>query len=142
MTTAVKIGKTELANFHGTSRYFYHNQHMFPELLLTEGAHFLRDKAKCSWLFDAIASHLFHNKDLKRYREQHQGLFWQLKLKGGDNAKLMCLLDIDIVLGTQYLDFTDIGEYTDLRSIDVWTFPTALTPAESLFWVCMLPSEY
>lgn len=44
----------DLQNFTGTENYI---KHQFGALLFTDGINYLRDKADCFWLVDAIASH-------------------------------------------------------------------------------------
>lgn len=135
-----KITKGDLNRFIGTQQYHRHNQVFFYDLRLTDGCYFLRENAQCYWLFDAIASHLFCNERLRKYREASQGLFWELRVKKDDSACLYCYFDRDKALGQQKIDYTDIGNYTDIEVIKIWTYPTLFD--DRTVWVCLLPSEY
>lgn len=45
---------SELAEFTGTTRYY---RSSFGGLLVTEGVHYLRERANCYWLIDVIESY-------------------------------------------------------------------------------------
>lgn len=45
---------SELAQFTGTTRYY---RSSFGRLLLTEGAHYLRERLNCYWLIDIVESY-------------------------------------------------------------------------------------
>ena len=135
-----KITEGDLLRFGGTSQYYRHNQILFPNLMLTDGCHFLRENAQCYWLFDAIASHLFCNPRLCKYREAQEGLFWQLEVEKDESANLYCYYDRDRELVKQEIEYTDIGNYTEIGTIEIWTYPSLFN--NHIVWVCLLPSEY
>ena len=137
-----KITEQDLRRFGGTSQYYRHNQILFPNLMLTDGCHFLRENAQCYWLFDAIASHLFCNPRLRKYREAQEGLYWELVVEKDDSAHLSCHRDIrdDLEIERQEINYTDIGNYTDIETIEILTYPTLFNNRTA--WVCLLPSEY
>ena len=47
--------QSQLAQFTGTERY----HRIGPKHLLTDGTHYLAEKARCYWIMDAIMSHLW-----------------------------------------------------------------------------------
>ena len=136
-----KVTTAALARFNCTRQYHRHNQWFFPLLVLTDGCHFLRERAHCYWLFDAIGSHLFHNEKMEQFRRQWRGLFWELTVKADNAARLTCYWDSDCEVDRQKIGYTDIGKYTDIETVRIWTFPTA-APGGHTLWVCLLPSEY
>lgn len=138
--TTQKVTEGDLTRFSGTEQYYRHNQRLFPHLALTDGCHFLRENAQCYWLFDAIASHIFHNKRLQKYRLENVGLFWELVVEEDDSATLTCYLDREQELDHQKIPYTDIGNYTDIERLRIWTYPTLF--GDRVVWVCLLPSEY
>lgn len=57
MTTEAKqITQHDLNQFHGSEQFYRYG--MFHKILMTEGAHFVAEKAQAYWLFDAIVSHI------------------------------------------------------------------------------------
>lgn len=137
---AQKVSERDLARFTCTQEYHRHNQYLFPFLLLTDGCHFLRERAQCYWLFDAIGSHLFHNRKIEPYRQKQQGMFWELTVEADKSAILTCSWDTNEEIDGQAIAFTDIGNYTDIKTVRIWTFPTFLEG--QTVWICLLPSEY
>ncbi len=140
-----KITAKDLDRFEKDSCHFLYKPQLFPKLYLSKGAQFLWRNAKCCWLFDAIGTHLFQNKRISPYRESNRRLFWQLVRKDANKATLTCYLDLDIELGRQSIPPTNIGEYTDLQAIDIWTHPITFNPQYQdkldIYWACLLPSE-
>ena len=81
-----KISQSDLRYFIGTTTYHYHSHPLGFGIYLTDGCHFLREKAECNWLFSDIATHLFRSKKLQHYRENNIGLFWRLDIKNEENS--------------------------------------------------------
>lgn len=65
----------QLANFTGTQNYYEHRTIGTDKILLTDGCHFLREHARCYWLFDLICSYQY-----KISNERFQT--WKLKKTG------------------------------------------------------------
>lgn len=136
-----KLTETDFRQFTGTSCYYKHHLPFGLSILLTDGCHFLREKAQCHWLFDDIASHLFANPKLKKYRQELTGLFWTLTRLEDSSVKLTCLYDKGIELDSQIYCYSDIGDYVAMTQIDIWTFPTGRKDG-GIDWVALLPSEH
>lgn len=137
-----KLDLSTLRQFTGTTCYYQHRLPLGLSILLTDGCHFLREKAQCHWLFDDIASHLFANPKLKKYRKELTGLFWTVTFLEDSSVKLTCLYDKGIELDSQVYCYSDIGDYVEMtQQIDIWTFPTGRKDG-GIDWVALLPSEH
>ncbi len=84
--------ENDLNNFTGTENW---TKHQFGALLFTDGINYLRDKADCFWLVDAIASH--QSDKLDELADGFQ--IWLLKsaptAARPKRAILTCRLDTD-----------------------------------------------
>ncbi|MGB5633058.1 MAG: DUF6876 family protein [Waterburya sp.] len=136
-----KLDLSSLRQFRGTGDYHHHGLPLGLSIILTDGCYFLREKAHCDWLFDAIASHLFFNPKLKKYRKNLVGLFWTLTALEDSAVKLTCLYDTDKVIDSQTISDSDIGDYVLMTEpIQIWTFPSGRKEG-GIDWVALLPSE-
>jgi hypothetical protein len=100
--------------------------HLTPTMLLTEGALYLAQAAKCFWLFNLYASHLAEI-------DGDADWFNCLKLnKQGEGAQVIIEDGNDKVLAQQSVDYTDFP----LESITLY----ACWCRD--YWVVMLPGEY
>ena len=116
------ITKIDLEQFTGTENFYrYHG------ILLTDGSHYLAEKAKCFWLIDLIESHSVE----KRWLGQED--FIVCKLSVQDSVGEVVFDDGNgNVLARQNIPFTDFP----LDEVKLY-----LVAAERNF-VLMLPSEY
>jgi hypothetical protein len=112
----------QLRQFTGTTAYV----RLYSNLLLTDGAVYLAEQAKCWWLMDVYASYLLHmNGDSEP--------FTCLKMTVADNSAIVVIEDgNDHVIAKQHIEYTD--------------FPLAAITLYGCWsednWVVMLPSEY
>lgn len=74
-TMNVEELRIQLSNFSGTQNYSEHKTIGMDKILLTDGCEFLREHAKCYWLFDLICSYQYKITD-----EPFQ--VWKLKKTG------------------------------------------------------------
>jgi len=116
--------ESELSNFTGTETYVG----LYPELLLTEGAHYLAEKAKCFWLFDIVYSVIRHCKKAKE--EGFLNVTMTVLKEGGgifraDDGN-------DHVLYQQNIPYTDFP-------LDSYSFYVIFDGNK---WVALLKSEY
>lgn len=110
-----------LSEFTGTDRYYrIDRQH-----LLTDGTKFLADQARCYWMMDAIASHLFEIGTAD--------WFVIVKTNVSDSRALMVYED-----GNGHEHARQEIPYTDFPLAEITLF--ACWDGEQ--WVIMLPSEY
>ena len=100
----------ELCQFTGTTRYY---PSTFRKLNLTDGVHYLREKANCYWFIDIIES---YQHELKGINFQ----IWGIKVNEDKTAIVYCKEDSDKVpLITQELTYTDFPLNTfELYCID------------------------
>lgn len=116
------ITKSELAQFTG-SEYYYR----FHDMLLTDGAKYLAEKAECFWLMDVIWSHATE----KGWFGQED--FITCKLTVQDSVGNVVFDDGNgNILATQQIPFTDFP----LDKITLY-----IVRGEHYF-VVMLPGEY
>jgi hypothetical protein len=98
--------KLNLDQFTGTENYWRFNA-LFPNVLLTDGTHYLAQEGECYWLFEAIASHqprLLRHCDARLHDLQ----FWTLKKNADNSANLICVADSDCTpVVTQKIPYTD-----------------------------------
>jgi hypothetical protein len=114
-----------LRNFYGTENYY----RGFLGMLMTDGVHWLCEKAGCYWLMNAIMS--YQNEPRVKNDEMLQGIqFWTLKVNEDKTAVLTLERDSDDVVLTQDFEYTDFP----LDSVKLY-----YSPADK---VCLLPSEY
>jgi hypothetical protein len=117
------ITEFELNQFSGTSQHY---KHFLNQFVYTDGVQYLASEAKAYWLIDAIASHqipLLKDETLKRFQ------IWKLVVNlEKKTAKLMCERDVNDVVVTQDIAYTD--------------FPLAEVKLYLATGVLMLPSEY
>ena len=116
------ITENDLVQFTGTEQYYrYHN------LLLTDGAFYLAEKAGCFWLMDVIWSHAIEN----RWFGQEDFITCNLTVQ--DTVGDIALDDGNgNILATHHVPFTDFP----LDKIQLY-----LVRGEHHF-VVMLPGEY
>ena len=114
--------KTQLGQFTGTTQY----ARLFANILLTDGAVFLADKAKAWWLLNLYASNLLH---IDGDREP----FTCLKLTVADNTAVAVIEDgNDHLIAKQHIEYTDFP-LTSITLYACWSDD---------IWVVILPSEY
>lgn len=83
MTTEAKqITQSDLDQFHGSEQFYRYG--MFHKILMTEGAHFVAEKAGTYWLFDMIISYI-----PKVDRNDHMFFVELTKNAKGNGAKLV-----------------------------------------------------
>jgi hypothetical protein len=118
--------KIELAQFYGSEQL--HRLGIFSRTVLTDGAHYLAQKAGAFWLMDAIDSHL-----------QEEGVsdlseFTKARLTVNDNHEAELTLDDGngLIWRTQKIPYTDFP----MPSIDLFAIYNGTA------WTLMLPSEY
>lgn len=88
----------ELDQFTGTTKYYGST---FGRLNLTEGVHYLREKANCYWLIDIIESYQPELKDVPFQ-------IWGIKVNEDKTATVYCKEDSDRKpIVTQKLEYTD-----------------------------------
>lgn len=100
----------ELSQFTGTTKY---RRSTFGRLNVTDGVHYLREKAKCYWLIDIIES---YQPELKGVDFQ----IWGIKVNNDKTAMVYCKEDSDKEpIVTQKLEYTDFPlDYFELYCID------------------------
>ena len=88
----------ELSQFTGTTKYY---SSTFGKLNLTEGAHYLRERAKCYWLIDVIESYQHKLKDVDFQ-------LWGIEVNKDKSAQIYCKEDSNKKpIVTQELEYTD-----------------------------------
>ncbi|BAY08157.1 DUF6876 family protein [Calothrix sp. NIES-2098] len=129
--------KSELAQFWGTTMYYKHP--LFPYFFLTDGTHYLREEAKCHWLFDRIAV-LQRDPAIESHPKLQEIQFWILKVRANKHATLVCEWDKGQMVLADFIPYTDFP----LAAIKLFVQPLYLNPesATRSGWVCHLPSEY
>jgi hypothetical protein len=101
---------SELTQFIGSERWTSAGP-LFPNVIYSEGAVFMAEKAKAWWLLKAIARHLVSGKEIREHVEKNPyflGMhFWGLR-KEGDGAVLTCVEDTGLEpIVTQKIEYTD-----------------------------------
>jgi len=110
-----------LRQFTGTEHYY----RLHKEVVLTDGAKYLADEARCYWLMDAIASYIrfFQTKEY----------FACCKLVVSNGSAVLTIDDGNgNILATQNIEYTDFP-LEQINLYGVWS---------NQFWVIMLTSEY
>jgi len=117
------LTKTDLDQFTGTTNYWWDSTRKFA---CTDGVTYLADRAQAFWLIDAIASYqtptFLKDPTLQKFQA------WKLRVNPTRTATLVCERDIDDVVVTQAIPFTDFP----LEDITLYLVKRVL----------MLPSEY
>lgn len=117
------LTQTDLTQFTGTENYY---QHCLRQFVYTDGVYYVAQTGGAHWLLDAIAS---HQPKLLQYPMLQQFQHWILKVDlDNQKAQLICERDIDDVVVTQDIEFTD--------------FPLEQIRFYLVTGVLMLPSEY
>ena len=118
----VELLVSNLKQFTGTEKY----TRLTKRVVLTDGAVYLAENAKCFWLFDLFASHLVTI-------DQNKEAFTCLHLKLINTS---ANIEIDDgngrVLVTQFVEYTDFP-LNSMKLFSCWA---------GEYWVIMLPSEY
>lgn len=114
--------ETNLQMFTGTEQYYRFNP-LFPNVLLTDGAKYLADKASCYWLMDIVAS----LKSIKECQEE-SFLACNFKLNGEGGGVFTADDGNGNILYSQELEFTD--------------FPLSEVGLYFIDNIILLPSEY
>ena len=115
----------QLTQFSGTENYY----RIMPNVLMTDGAKFVADKAGAYWLMTAIASYLpdFTNKETFIVANL------KVKLTATASTALLKLDDgNDNILAEQFIEYTDF-ELDELKLYACYNGDV---------WVVMLPREY
>ena len=115
----------QLTQFSGTENYY----RIMPNVLMTDGAKFVADKAGAYWLMTAIASYLpdFTNKETFIVANL------KVKLTATASTALLKLDDgNDNILAEQFIEYTDF-ELDELKLYACYNGDV---------WVLMLPKEY
>lgn len=121
-TTAKAAVLTQtLPQFTGTERYY----HLYPGLLLTDGAKYLADEAEAYWLLDVIWSHL--------PRVPKDEWFVCAKLERQSDSATFTLGD-----GNGEVYASQVIPYTDFPLAEI----TLYAAKQDNVWVVLLPSEY
>ena len=114
----------QLRNFYGSENYYIFNP-ICKNVLLTDGAHFLAEKAEVYWLMDMIASHIPSIKDdwfavaIITTDDKGNGIF---KLEDGNYNKIV-----------EQKNFTSSFPFKD--------FKLFVEKSEDT-WVILLPGEH
>ena len=119
--------KTGLAGFYGTQAYHRFSP-LFPNLVLTDGANYLANKAGAFWLMDIIGS---YQKECQKDDMLRDMQFWTLKVTDGE-AVVTCERDTNNVAFTQDIPYTDFP----LDEIKLYVCNNGD------YMVVLLPSEY
>jgi hypothetical protein len=110
---------------------------LFPEVIASEGAIYLAEKAGAFWLLDAIASHEMKNPKLRAacQDDDFDALhFWYLDVQDG-KAVLTCVRDKgEKPVVTQHVEFTDFP----LEHVTIYAGNDGRGTPRKLF----LPSEW
>jgi hypothetical protein len=136
MMSAAEL-RAGMAHMTGTTTWTRYSP-MFRQLLLTDGAKFLAEKAEAYWLMDAIGSHIFTNRKLSPQAEPIQ--FWAFKQDAGKRGHRLWVTDggkddnEPKVIAEQWIEYTDFP-------LDEIKFYAAWDGGLNAF-VLMLPSEY
>ncbi len=69
----------ELKHFRGTENYYTST---FRKLLLTDGVHFLREKANCYWLIDIVES----VQHFEKIKDNASFIVWKIEKQDTDKA--------------------------------------------------------
>ena len=115
----------QLSQFTGTISYY----RLTSNIVLTDGARYLADKAGAYWLMSAIASYL------PALTDQEDFVLAKLRVTRSSNTTsgLLTLDDgNDHILAKQFIEYTDFV-LDKIKLYACWTGD---------FWVIMLPSEY
>lgn len=118
------LSVAELSQFYGTEHYYQWSA-LFRNMVLTDGAKYVAERASAYWLMDAIASYL------PKYQ---RGGFAVAKFV---KRKKDWLLTIDYGNGGKPLA-RQIIQYTDFPLDEITLY---VAPGDGV-WVIMLPSEY
>ena len=114
-----------LPNFYGTENYFRLSP-VFRNFVLTDGALYLAEQAKCFWLMDAIVSHIGSYKDevfvVAKLQRATATNGWVLRLEDGNDGLLV----------DQLIEFSDFP----LDEITLYVIQ------QDDLWVILLTSEY
>jgi hypothetical protein len=116
-----KLTAQDLAQFTGTTCYYrIGRQH-----LLTDGTHYLAERAGCYWIMDAVVSHLAEIGTAD--------WFVVIRIEVEDQSAIMRYDDGNgRELARQAIPFTDLS-LSELTLYAVWY---------TEHWVIMLPGEY
>lgn len=82
----------QLAHFCGTQNYYEHRTIGQDKLLLTDGCHFLRENARCYWLFDLICSYQYQigNVHFQNWKLKKTGsIGWIVSASDGEYNRLV-----------------------------------------------------
>lgn len=135
-----QISQHTLDNFTGTENYIRFSR-LFKNHLLTDGAHFVANKCKAYWLFDAIAS--YHARIMKNPRLQEMQI-WILQKLDNSQVVLKCFEDTgegEKPKITQKIEYSDFFETFTDNEIKFYVMPQPTEEGNTL-WIIMLPSEY
>lgn len=137
MVTEKKMTPAELASaldgFSGTCHYYMHSPAV--GLVLTDGAKFLADHAKCYWLMDLIAS---YQPVCKRDEACKWMQFWSVERKG-KGAVVKCERDLNDELLRQEIEYSDFP--LDSFKLYVEFQPVEHNDKDGLM-VVLLPGEH
>ncbi|WP_199311976.1 DUF6876 family protein [Phormidium tenue] len=118
-----RLTESDLYQFTGTSQWYPHPL----GLLYTDGVLYLAERGGAFWLLDAIASWQFDPRI--RFDPMLQRIqFWKLTVNSDRSAVLICERDLDDVVVTQEIPFTD--------------FPLGSVTIYCQSGVLLLPSEH
>lgn len=116
-----KLTADELNQFTGSEHWYRHG--MVREILFTDGAKYVADKAGAYWLLDEIA---FAQRGEKRVKAEEFQV-WTLKVKPDRTATLTCEDGNGNAVFTKAIEFTDFP----LAEISLWfTNNTIYLPSE------------
>jgi len=140
MELTAELLKQEARNHYGTEGYVLHG--LMKNLFLTSGVCWLRERANCFWLIDAIAS---HQPEVKKDPMLREFQLWELKKdpegEGEHSAILICSRDTDDPVITQKIPYTDFP--LDDEGFNFYAEPgvAGVNGKETVLPVLMLPSE-
>ena len=110
MSDTDKLTKAELAQFTGSEHWYRHG--MVRNVLFTDGAKYVADKAGAYWLLDEIA--LIQPGDKRVAAEVFQ--VWKLKVNADRSAQLVCEDGNNGVVYEKRIPYTDFP----LDEITLW----------------------
>ena len=122
MSASPSLTHAELVQFTGSETWYRHGLNR--NVLFTEGAKYLADRAGAYWLLNEIA--LIQPYERRVAAEAFQ--VWKLKVNEDRSANLVCDDGNDHIVYTKRITFTDCP----LDEITMWVTDTPI----------LLPSEY
>jgi hypothetical protein len=97
--------KSDLAGFTGTMNYY---RSTFGALKLTDGMHFLRERAKSYWLIDIVESVQY----MPQIKKNNEFIVWRIDVQDDKTFKVTAWTDTPYHADSELL-YQQEGKYTD-----------------------------